>query len=262
MRTSTTTTATAAKRRRLAVAALAGAAAFVLAACATNPVTGRSQLLLVDEGQLSQASALAWQEVKQQTPLYTNPAAQARVRDVGLKIGRGAGLDTAGWEFVVFDSPERNAFVLPGGRVGVYRGLLELAQNDSQLATVIGHEVAHVTSRHAAERASQTTIAQLGLTAGQALGGSQNGRLIGAALGLGAQYGVLLPYSRLQESEADRIGLDYMVKAGFDPRQAVTFWERMRDASGGGRTPQFLSTHPDPDNRIRRLQELIAQQGY
>lgn len=240
----------------------AGVAMAVLAACATNPVTGRSQLLLVDESQLTQASALAWQEVKQQTPTLNDAAAQARVRRVGLNIGRAAGQDTSGWEFVVFDSPERNAFVLPGGRVGVYRGLLELAQNDDQLATVIGHEVAHVTARHSAERASQSALTQVGLTAGQALGGSQNGRLLGAALGLGAQYGVLLPYSRLQESEADRIGLDYMAKAGYNPRQSVTFWERMRDAAGGGRTPQFLSTHPDPDNRIRALQEQIARQGY
>lgn len=233
-----------------------------LAACATNPVTGRSQTLLVSESELAPAAADAWQQTRQKTPVYNNAAAQARVRRVGLKIVDAAGLGDQSWEMVVFDTPDVNAFVLPGGKIGVYRGLLELSDNDDQLAAVLGHEVGHVTARHAAERASQTMLTQAGLAVGQAaLGSSQRGQMLGAALGLGAQVGILLPYSRLHESEADRVGIDYMVKAGYNPQEAVKFWEKMQAVSAN-RGPQFLSTHPNPGNRIQAIQEYIRTKGY
>jgi len=246
--------------RRLA---LGLALALGLSGCATNPVTGRSQTLLVSESELLPLAADAWRETKQKTPISADQAAQARVRRIGLNIARGAGLADQPWEIVLFDTDERNAFVLPGGKIGVYRGLLELADNDDQLAAVLGHEVAHVTARHAAERASQGMLTQAGLAVGQAaLGGSQGGQLAAAALGLGAQVGVLLPYSRLHETEADRIGIDYMVAAGYNPREAVRFWEKMQAASGSQRVPQLLSTHPNPGNRIENLQRYISERGY
>lgn len=251
---------TALRIRRLLLAA--GAAAL-LAGCATNAVTGRSQLALFDDAALASSADAAWVELKQKTPVSRDQAAQARVRTVGQRIANAAGLGGQQWEFVVFDTPDRNAFVLPGGRVGVYKGLLDLADSDAQLAAVLGHEVAHVTARHASERASQTALTQTGLAVGQGiLGGSQRGQMLGAALGLGAQVGILLPYSRLHETEADRVGIDYMVKAGYDPRGAVSFWQKMQAAAGGGRPPQFLSTHPAPENRIQAIQDYIAAQGY
>lgn len=248
--------------KKTGAAALA-ALSMLVSACATNPVTGRSQALLVSESELAPLAADAWRETKQKTPISTNQAAQARVRKIGLNIAQAAGLGDQNWEIVLFDTPDRNAFVLPGGKIGVYKGLLDLADNDDQLAAVLGHEVAHVTARHASERASQSMLTQVGLAAGQlALGNSQGGQLAAAALGIGAQVGVLLPYSRLHETEADRIGVDYMVKAGYDPRQAVRFWEKMQAASGGSGGPQLLSTHPNPGNRIQALQEYIRTRGY
>lgn len=246
-----------------AVGAAAGLALLV-GACTTNPATGRSQLAFVSDQQLVALSADAWSQVKAQTPVYRNEAAQNRLQRVGSRVARAAGLDPAGCEFVVFDSAERNAFVLPGCKMGVYRGLMDLAATDDQLAAVLGHETGHVTARHAAERYSQSTLAQVGMSAGQiALGGSQRGSTLAGVLGLGLQYGVLMPYSRLQESEADRIGVDYMVQAGYDADASVAFWERMIAADGGGsRPPEFLSTHPDPVNRIAALRAYIREKGY
>ncbi len=237
--------------------------ALLLAGCVTNEVTGRSQFIAISDGELAQLSANAWTETKQKTPISNDVTAQARVKRVGLRIADAAGLANQPWEFVVFDTPERNAFVLPGGKVGVYKGLLDLTDNDDQLAAVLGHEVGHVTGRHALERASQTTYTQLGLAVGQAAG-AQLGvpPQAGALLGLGAQYGVLLPYSRLHESEADRIGVDYMVKAGYRAGESVHFWEKMLAAEQGPRPPQILSTHPDPTNRITALKTYIASKGY
>lgn len=240
-----------------------GCVAVLMAGCVTNDVTGRSQFIAMSDGELAQLSADAWTETKQKTPISKDVAAQARVKRVGLRIAEAAGLSNQPWEFVVFDTPDRNAFVLPGGKVGVYKGLLDLTDNDDQLAAVLGHEVGHVTGRHALERASQTTYTQLGLAVTQAAG-AQLGvpAQAGALLGLGAQYGVLLPYSRLHETEADRIGVDYMVKAGYKAGESVRFWEKMLAAEQGPRPPQILSTHPDPTNRITALKTYISAKGY
>jgi predicted Zn-dependent protease len=152
-----------------------------------------------------------------------------------------------------------NAFALPGRKIGVYRGMLAVAENSSQLAAVIGHEVGHVLARHGNERVSQATAAQLSQTAVAATVASADmssatGQLIMAGVGLGAQYGVLLPYSRAHESEADLIGLQLMAKAGFDPRESVTLWQNMASASGGQAPPELVSTHPSNETRIASLQ--------
>ena len=245
-------------RRRDMLLGAAGAAIAALPGCATNPETGRSQLILIDDSQLQQASLGAWQEVRQQTPVWNNRSAQQRLETVGRRIVNAAGRGNQNWEFVLFDSAEKNAFVLPGGQVGFYRGLYEISPRDDYIACVLGHETGHVTGRHAAERYSREMATQ---TALQAAGSQINSQIAMAALGLGAQVGLSLPFSREQESEADILGINYMHAAGYDVKQAIPFWQAM-EAGGGSRPPQFMSTHPDPDNRIARIRAYINEQGW
>lgn len=249
-------------KRRDVVRGLA-AGTLLLAGCETNPVTGRSQLvgLAPDESQLAAMALDAWTKQKQSTPISRDPAANARLQRVGTRIANVSGLQNVQWEFVVFDKPEKNAFVLPGGKVGFYKGLMDIATKDDHIATVLGHEVGHVQGRHAAERYSQGVAAQLGGAVAQqsGLGSSQ---LAMAALGLGLQVGVLLPFSRGQESEADRIGVDNMHRAGYDVRESVRFWEIMAREAGGSRGPTLLSTHPSPEGRMAELRAYINQRGY
>ena len=242
-----------------ALAVLASAAAAgALGACAYNEALGRQQIVLVGEDQLAQAGASAWQQQIATQRLSTDPTLNRRVREVGERIVSAAGLSGPQWDYRVFVSDSPNAFVLPGGKVGVTTGLFRVAQNDDQLAAVIGHEVAHTAARHAAERYSQTALAQVGLgVAGQAI----QSRAALQALGLGAQVGALLPFSRQHELEADRIGVDYMARAGFRPSQAVALWRNMGTARSGG-TPQFLSTHPNDATRIQQLEAYIRSRGY
>lgn len=244
--------------RRDLLRGLATGTLVLVAGCATNEVTGREQFIIVDESQLQQASLQAWAQMRQQTRTWTNAAAQRRLEAVGGRIVNAAGRGNQSWEFVLFDSDQKNAFVLPGGQVGFYRGLYEICERDDWMATVLGHEVGHVTGRHAAERYSREAATQ---TALQVAGAQLNSQLAMAALGLGAQVGLSLPFSREQEAEADIIGIQYMQRAGYDPKQAVPFWSAM-NAGGGSRPPEFLSTHPDPDNRIARLRAYINQQGW
>ncbi|MCR6643540.1 MAG: M48 family metallopeptidase [Terricaulis sp.] len=243
--------------RRALLRGLAGGTLLLAAGCATNAETGRSQLILIDEAQLQQASLQAWAEMRQQTRTWNNTAAQRRLESVGRRIVNAAGRGGQSWEFVLFDSAELNAFVLPGGQVGFYRGLYEICEKDDWMATVLGHEVGHVTGRHAAERYSRDVATQTGL---QVAGQVTNNQLAMAALGLGAQVGIQLPFSREQESEADILGLNYMHAAGYNPREAIPLWQRM--SQSGARQPEFLSTHPDPANRIARMQAYIQQQGW
>lgn len=244
--------------RRDLLRGLASGTLVLVAGCATNPETGRSQLILIDESQLQQASLSAWSQMRQQVPAWRNATAQRRLETVGTRVVQAAGRGNQNWEFVLFDSPQKNAFVLPGGQVGFYRGLYEISERDDWMATVLGHEVGHVTGRHAAERYSREAATQ---TALQVAGSQINSQLAMAALGLGAQVGLSLPFSREQESEADILGINYMQRAGYDPRQAIPFWQRMQ-GGGGSRPPEFLSTHPDPDNRIERIRNYINQQGW
>ena len=245
--------------RRMLLLGAAAASLGGLSGCATNPETGRSQLLLVNDSQLSTMAVQAWADMKSKTPVSKDPKLGARLVEVGTKIKIAAGRGGEAWEYAVFDTDDKNAFVLPSGKVGCYRGLMEFCENDAQLAAVLGHETGHVTAHHAAERASQSQVAQVGMALGGAA--ARNNQLIGSALGLGVQYGVLMPYGRLQESEADRLGVDYMYRAGYDVRQAVRLWERMA-ASGGTRSPEFLSTHPTPESRITDIRAYITSKGY
>ncbi len=246
-------------RRDLLRGAAATAVVAVAGACTTpNTETGRNQVIIVDEAQLQQASLQAWAQMRQQVPAWNNATAQRRLETIGRRIVNAAGRGNQSWEFVLFNSDQKNAFVLPGGQVGFYRGLYEISERDDWIATVLGHEVGHVTGRHAAERYSREVATQ---TALQVVGTQVESQLAMAALGLGAQVGVSLPFSREQEAEADILGLRYMRAAGYDVRQAIPFWQRMQEG-GGSRPPAFLSTHPDPDNRIQRIRNYINEQGW
>jgi predicted Zn-dependent protease len=252
--------------RRDVALGLATGSLLLVSGCATNPETGRSQLAFVPDSQLASLSLSAWNDLKSKTKVSTDTKAKARVSQIGSKIAQVSSIKNAQWEYEVFDTADVNAFVLPGGKVGVYRGLLDLVQNDAQLACVLGHETGHVSGRHASERMSQGVVAQLGMAAAQAGAtkvavSPEAQKDIVTALGIGIQYGVLLPFNRNQEMEADIIGLKYMKNAGYDPRESVKLWERMA-AANKTRPPEFLSTHPSEETRIKRLKEELTKMGY
>lgn len=230
----------------------------ILSACATTP-TGRKQLLLLNNSQVSQMGAQSFAKLKQEKPMSRDPFQNRVVGCITQRLLIAMGENPRAWEIGVFQDNSPNAFALPGNKMGIHTGMIRLVKNQDQLAAVIGHEIGHVLARHGNERMSQATLTQVGLSAAQvALG--QNRRqdqMILAALGIGAQVGVLLPFGRKQETEADRLGLKYMAEAGFDPRQAAELWKLMA-RSGGGGPPEFLSTHPSPRSRINDLSARAA----
>ncbi len=244
--------------------------ALLLAGCETVPETGRSQLNIVSSSEEVKLGMEAFQDTKQKTPISKDAAATAMVQRAGQRIASVANLPNAQWEFVLFDSPEANAWCLPGGKVGVYSGILPITKDEAGLATVIGHEVAHATAHHGAERMSQQMAAQAGGTVVGALvsGKSQATQaLVGQAYGAASQVGVLLPFSRKQEAEADYIGLLYMARAGYDPAAAVDFWQRFAEYNrqhGGSQGLAFLRTHPLDEQRIANLKAELpkAQAEY
>lgn len=269
------------------------AAGSGLSSCVTNAETGRSQLLAFAPSSeaLAQAAAQSWTDVKQQTPTSNDPRYTGRLRNIGNRISRGAGRADKPWDYAVFDTDTKNAFVLPGNRVGFYKGMMDFTDNDDQIAAIMGHEVGHVAGAHARERYSQMMLGQIAIAGGTILAGSQlqkrcreaqsqreyndcmrsagrNTQYLQAALGMGFQLGVVLPYGRRQELESDRLGVRYMAKSGYDPYQAVRLWEKMGAESSGSRGPEFLSTHPTPERRAQELsdyitaQEKLGSQGY
>ncbi len=236
-------------------------------ACTTVPHTGRSALHLVPESELESQAALQFNQLKQETPISTDPTYNAMLRRVGERIADVAAPDmpTANpdWEFVVFDDDSQlNAFAMPGGKVAVYTGIFRIAKTDDDLAVVVGHEIAHVVARHGNERVSQQIAAGV-IGAGLAVGthdmDSGERAAILAAYGAGASLGVLLPYSRTHETEADRIGLIYSAKAGYNPMAAIEFWELMEAESSGGAPPEFLSTHPAGTTRINNIKRQLPE---
>lgn len=245
--------------KRFALALALVTAAVLVVACATSPL-GRSQLMLVPEAQMVQMGSTAFTKMKSSRATVAADAAVSRyVRCIAAPITRLLGSERQ-WEVVVFEDDTPNAFALPGGKIGVHTGILEVADTQDQLAAIIGHEVAHVISRHGAERVSQQFATSQALSLVQAYTANQSTatqRTVMGLLGLGAQVGVLLPYSRVHESEADLVGLDLMARAGFDPRGSVQLWRNMQAAAGGQRPPQWLSTHPHSENRIEALQQRM-----
>jgi len=247
--------------RRAAVAVRLGALALpVVLGCARVPYTNRSQLILVSQQDEATMGAQAFRQVVSQSRLDRTPAVNRSVQDVGQRLAAVANRPDFQWNFVVInDDKQVNAFCLPGGKVAVYTGILPVARDQAGLAVVLGHEIAHAVARHGAERLSQNKLAQIGGAAlAIGLGSSASSSAILAAYGLGAQYGILLPYGRTQESEADHIGLLLMARAGYDPRVAIDFWKRMEETSRGG-PPEFLSTHPNHGTRTAQLRAWIPE---
>lgn len=240
----------------------------VLSACATSP-TGRKQLMLLPESQMDAMGAQAFEQMKAETPSDSDATVNAYVKCIVDPIAQAAKGQTSvdKWEIVVFKDKSANAFALPGGKIGVHTGILPVAKTPAQLAAVLGHEVGHVIAKHGDERVSQGLVAQSGLAVVDAfLAGSataSNRNLIMGALGMGAQFGVLMPFGRTQESEADIVGLNLMADAGFDPRQSIELWKNM-SAAGGNGPPEFLSTHPSHETRMHDLQAHMpeAMQRY
>jgi len=256
------------ERRAKMVRALTVACMLATAVgCTTVPETGRRQFIVIPPSQEMQLGATAFTQMKAEVPISEDAKAQAMVEQVGRRIAAVAPLPGAKWEFVLFESPQVNAFCLPGGKVGVYRGILAITQTEAGLATVIGHEVAHAVARHGAERMSEAVAMQVGGTAldlglQQVDGDPRWQSAAVTAYGLGTKLGRELPHSRKQESEADYLGVLYMARAGYDPEEAVKFWERFKDfneAQGAGGTPWFLRTHPLDEVRIQQLRDALPE---
>lgn len=248
-------------------------AVLMLSACATVPLTGRESLRLVSDSELLSLSLKQYDEVLKTSKLSHDSAKVEMVKRTGERIARAteqflrdSGMESDiknyKWEFnLIEDDKTVNAWCMPGGKVAVYTGILPLTQDETGLAVVVGHEIAHAIAKHGNERMSESLLVQLGgmgLSLALAKQPAATSQIFMAVYGATANVGVLLPYSRLHESEADRIGLVLMAMAGYDPRGAVPFWQRMNQ-EGGSRPPEFLSTHPAPETRINHLQSLIPE---
>ena len=233
-----------------------------LTGCTTVPETGRRQLNFMSPGDEMQLGVSEFDKMKQGVPISKDPAANALLQRVGHRIAAVCPMKDAKWEFVVFESKEANAFCLPGGKVGVYTGILPITKDEAGLATVIGHEVAHAVARHGGERITEAMGLQLlGVVVDAGTRESKYHSAFVSGYGLGSQLGVALPHSRKQESEADHIGLLYMSRAGYDPEQAVFFWQRFADFNSkqGSATPWFLRTHPLDAKRVEQLRGWIPE---
>jgi predicted Zn-dependent protease len=234
----------------------------LLAGCVTTQSpTGRSQTLLYSNAQMQQMGDASFIEMKKQLKISKNTKQTDYVNCVANRIISALPDKSQRWEVVLFESDEINAFALPGGHIGVYNGLLKVAKTADQLATVLGHEVAHVLASHGNEQVSRAQLTGVGMQLADAAlgaGGVANKDLYMSALGLGTQVGFILPFGRAQESEADALGLELMAKAGFDPAASVDLWLNMAKA-GGGQPPELLSTHPSHGRRIENLQERQAE---
>lgn len=245
--------------RRRVGALVIGVAGLFAASCAYNEELGRSQVAFVPSSQMASLGTAAWSDVKKKEKASTDPKYVNRLNRVAPKVLAAAGENPANWDWQVFDSKSLNAFALPGNHFAVYTGIMDIMANDDQLATVVGHEVAHVRANHSGERYSQQVGASVAMSAAEAAigSGSQAGQLALGALGVGAQYGVLLPYSRKHELEADKLGLIYMNRAGYDANEALKFWTKMSQ-QGGGKPPEFMSTHPADSTRIAQIKQVIS----
>ena len=236
---------------------------LVLAGCYTVPETGRTSINFIGTHHELSMGISEFEKIKKESPISLDPTLVGRLQRVGWRISQAVGNDlpSADWEFVLFDEPDIvNAFALPGGKVGIYSGIMEIAQTDDELATVVAHEIAHVTARHGSERTSHGVLAAVfGNILNEALEGDDDREKYLAAYGLGTTFAVTLPFSRSHELEADEIGLFYAAKAGYDPRAAVEFWMKMNLVKDKDKSNVFFSTHPSDYQRIDKLEALMPQ---
>ncbi|WP_027375901.1 M48 family metallopeptidase [Kaistella palustris] len=247
-----------------------GALSFALVACTTNPITGRSSLQLANNQEISAMALQQYRETLSQSKVITGTTAAKSVQNVGLRIknaannyyrsiGREGDLANYQWEFNLLDDKQINAWCMPGGKVAVYTGILPITKNDTGLAVVLGHEISHALAGHGNERISQAMVAQYGgAILGSTISSGQMAAIFQQVYPIGAQV-ALLKYGRNQELEADEMGLYLMSMAGYDPREAQPFWQRMEAASTGNRPPEFLSTHPSPSNRRADLEKHMPK---
>jgi predicted Zn-dependent protease len=251
----------------------AGLAAVVLWSCSTVPITGRQQLSLVPDDQIIAMAAAQYDTVLMTHKLSTNREQTAMIKRCGGRVQKAvesyfkskdqmsqlAGYE---WEFNLIERKEVNAWCMPGGKVAFYTGLLPVCKDEAGVAVVMGHEIAHAVAKHGNERMSQAMLAQFGsvaLDAALAKNSELTKHMAATAFGIGATYGALMPFSRKMETEADHLGLIFMAMAGYDPRTAVPFWERMQASSKGGKPPEILSTHPSDESRIAELRRLMPE---
>ena len=256
--------------RRLWPALLAGL--ILIAACATVPITGRKQLSIIPDSQINSMSFQQYEQVIAESKLSDDAEAVAMVKRVGQRIqlavetyfrqeGMSSHLNGYAWEFNLIESDQVNAWCMPGGKVAFYTGILPICQDEDGVAVVMGHEIAHAIAEHGGERMShQLAMAMGGMALDQAMKNEpeKTRQLYMGAFAVGAHYGAMLPYSRKHESEADHMGLNMMAMAGYDPRKAPAFWERMA-AAGGAAPPEFMSTHPSDETRIRELNARMPE---
>lgn len=259
---------------RRMILVVAGLGLMAIGGCETNPYTGRSQLLMTSVSEEAQMGAQAYEQVKSdpkmrpsQDPREIEPVKRvaARIVEAAKRSKYAEVAQQFQWEVTVIkDDKTANAFALPGGKMAVYTGIFPMAKTEAGLAAVMGHEVVHALARHGAERMSQGQLTNAGLqvvgaAAGAAGGGGMLGQAAMAALGVGAQVGVLLPFSRKHESEADYVGILLAADAGYDPRESIALWERMGQMSGGGAPSEFMSTHPSYETRIAQLKKWMPE---
>jgi predicted Zn-dependent protease len=245
----------------------------IVYSCKQVPLTGRRQINFLPSSQMLALSTSSYQQTLSQAKVVRGTAEANKVNEVGQNIRRAVEaymrqnnmsdqLQNFEWEFSLIDENTINAWAMPGGKVAIYTGILPVTQNDDGLATVMGHEVAHAVARHGNERMSQglaTQLGGMGLQAALSSRPQQTQQIFNTAFGIGSQVGVMLPFSRLHESEADRLGVIFMQMAGYNPEAAIPFWERMSQQSKGGSPPEFLSTHPAPATRVRNLRKYINE---
>lgn len=246
---------------------------FFAISCGTVPMTGRKQLTAIPSSQMIALADDSYAQVLKENKLSNNQLYITQVRRVGMHItqavekyfkekGLQGNLNKYSWEFHVLASDEKNAWCMPGGKIAFYEGIMPICENDNGVAVVMAHEIAHAVAKHGNERMSQQLAAQLGgMALSEALENEKEKtrKLALAAFGVGAEVGIMLPYSRTHEKEADKLGLYFMAMAGFDPREAPEFWKRMKKQSGGAGVPEFLSTHPNPESRIENIKQDMPQ---
>ncbi len=245
--------------RRTVLVGLVSAAGTVVVGCSADQL-GTMPLMLVSPEQERQLGLETWERIRSENTASSNTELQKRLEAIGSRVVQASDSPEQSWEFLVFKSDQINAFAVPGGKVGFYEGIFNVMANDDQVATVMGHEVGHINARHGAQRIGASAAAQIGLQAiGAALqvGNVGYANEIAGLLGAGVQYGVILPYSRKHEYEADRLGVGYMAQAGYSPNEALAFWQNMTKLQGGQKPPEFMSTHPSDTARIAALQDLL-----